>query len=65
LVYRLGSEKADHYFVLNDLPSLETTIDFGGMKYSKLTDAVTGEVLDQGKPFKVNSFDGRWIRAVK
>jgi len=65
LVYRLSGEKADHYFVINDQESIQTQINFGQMKYSRLEDAVTGEILSSDKPFKVNSFDGKWIRALK
>jgi len=65
LVYRLGSNSADHYFVINDGEKIQTKIDFKNYSYKKLSDAVTGENIPLNSAFTVNSNDGRWIRAEK
>lgn len=65
LVYRLAGKLADHYFVMNDGPKIQTRIDFKNQKYKRLTNAITGQEILLNQDFSVSDFDGLWIRAEK
>ena len=64
LAYRLASPAADHYFLINQSEATTAALDTKAMKYQRLTDAVTGEVLD-AKKIAVDAYGGRWVRAEK
>lgn len=62
IVYRLASEKADHYFFMNDGPARKVRFDTGDYRYSRVTDALTGETLQPGDPVDLEGHSARWLR---
>jgi len=64
VVYRRAAPHAHHYFLINDGPAAEASID-ADTKYSHIEDAVTGEVLGRGSLIRVKleADSARWIRA--
>ena len=65
IVYRLASPEADHYFLLNDGPARTVRLDTKQFKYTRLTDAITGEKLELGSQISLPAHDGRWLRCEK
>lgn len=65
IAYRLAAPAADHYFLLNDDDKLETSLRFRRARYRRITDVLTGEAVDANKPFPVEAYGGRWLRAEK
>lgn len=64
LVYRLAAPEADHYFLLNEATAKTVSLTFKNLKYKRITDAVTGEVVDSNQ-LTLATKGGRWIRAEK
>ncbi len=63
IVYRLASPAADHYFLINDGPAREVTLDTKAHRYTSQHDAVTGEAV-AGK-IALPAHDARWIRMTR
>ncbi len=63
IVYRLASPEADHYFLINDGPARTATLRLHGVRYRRLSDAISGEELAFGQPVKLDAHDARWLRA--
>jgi beta-galactosidase len=65
IVYRLTAPEADHYFLINDGPSVTVTLNTGNYEYIAVIDAISGEQLDLGSPVDIGGYDGRWLRFEK
>ena len=65
LAYRLASEQADHYFLINEGPDTTVILDTPMFAYRSLSDAITGETLQPDAPIKLLAHDGRWLRFEK
>ncbi|MEM1137778.1 MAG: beta-galactosidase trimerization domain-containing protein [Bacteroidota bacterium] len=63
LVYQLASPQADHYYFIND-GAAKSVIFRTINKYSKVTDALTGEEVDLTS-IRLEADDARWIRMEK
>jgi beta-galactosidase len=64
IVYRLAAPNADHYFFINDGVQINTSIAFNRYKYKRITDAMTGEVLEPSS-IELEAYSGRWVRCEK
>jgi len=64
IAYRLPSTKADHYFLMNDGPKTTASLSIPGKTYKKVTDSVTGEIVDLAK-ISLERYNGRWLRLEK
>lgn len=64
IVYRLSAPEADHYFLINDGPATKATLKCK-VKYTGMTDAITGETLNPDSAIDLEAFSGRWIRFEK
>ena len=64
IVYRLASELADHYFLMNDRPVTTVRLDIPRMRYRTTMDAVTNEPVDVQK-IELPAYSGRWLRYEK
>lgn len=63
LVYRLASERADHYFLIND-GAARTARLTTAFSYHGFIDAVTGQPVDPAL-IDLEAHSGRWLRAAK
>jgi len=64
LVWRRRCDAADHYFLLNDGPSMSAVLSVFDVSYSDVMDAVTGETFVSSRTLAVplEAHSGRWIR---
>lgn len=65
IVYRLATDKADHYFLLNEGQKRDVLLMTPGYEYKAATDVLTGTPVDLNAPTSIDAFSGRWIRAEK
>lgn len=65
IVYRLASDQADHYFLLNQAEEKGVTLKFNYYDYTGVSDAVTGEKLNLGEEVLLEAFGARWLRFEK
>ena len=65
IAYRLAAPAADHYFLINDGPAAEATLDTRAYRYARAADAVSGEPLPLGRPIPLPAHSGRWVRCEK
>jgi beta-galactosidase len=65
LVYRLAAPQADHYFFINDDEAKSVTLNTKNYKYKSVSDPVSGEKLELGKPISLEGYSGRWLRFEK
>jgi beta-galactosidase len=65
IVYRLAAPQADHYFFIKDGPARTVVLDTGRLRYSAVTDPVTGQKLPLDAPVQVERYGGRWLRYEK
>ncbi|MEQ8847468.1 beta-galactosidase trimerization domain-containing protein [Botrimarina sp.] len=64
LLYRLASQAADHYFLINDGEAAEVALHAPDA-YAGWTDAVTGDTIDDLGRVAIPRYSGRWLRAEK
>jgi len=63
IVYRLATPESDHYFLVNDGPARKVRLTLASSrKAQRVTDAVTGEILDPNQPIELDAHDARWLR---
>lgn len=65
VAYRLISNAANHYFLINDGEAKQVQLDLLDLPVRSAMDAVTGEPLDLSRPVAVARESGRWIRVEK
>jgi beta-galactosidase len=65
IAYRLAAPAADHYFLINDGPAAEATLQTRAYRYARAADAVSGETLALGRPIALAAYSGRWVRCEK
>lgn len=65
IVYRLASDRADHYFLLNQAEEKGVTSKFNYYDYTGVSDAVSGEKLNLGEEVLLEAFGARWLRFEK
>jgi beta-galactosidase len=64
IVYRLASEMADHYFILNDGSAKNVSLKLNRYKYRHAIDAVTQQKVSISS-INIEANGGRWIRCEK
>jgi beta-galactosidase len=64
LAYRLRSEAADHYFLVNDGPAQTAVLQAWDRQYTEGCDAITGEPIDLSGTISVplEAASAAWIR---
>ncbi|MFP4214452.1 MAG: beta-galactosidase trimerization domain-containing protein [Phycisphaerae bacterium] len=65
IAYRRAAPGADHYFLINDGPETSAMLKTPGYEYTGAGDAVSGEMLELGKPIVLPAYSGRWVRMAK
>ncbi|SHN13608.1 beta-galactosidase [Cyclobacterium lianum] len=66
IVYRLAGPEVDHYFLMNEEgSSVACQLEIKGIKYTRMEDAVSGEILDLGRPVLLEAHGARWLRLIK
>jgi len=66
LVYRLATDTADHYFLMNDKPGTVTVnLDTRRYEYSAVEDPVEQQALEPGAPIEIPDCSARWVRMQK
>jgi beta-galactosidase len=63
--YRLAAPAADHYFILNEGPAADAHLTRLPFAYRRVTDVLSNETIDVGKPITIEADGGRWLRAEK
>ena len=65
-MYRLVTDQADHYFLMNDQPEpVAAKLDTGDFKYSAIEDPVEQTPLELGAPIDIPSHSARWVRMLR
>lgn len=62
IVYRLASDRADHYFLLNQSEEKGVSLKFNHYEYKGVSDAVTDEKLNLGEEVLLEAYGARWLR---
>jgi beta-galactosidase len=65
IVYRLASEQADHYFLINLAEEKRVELVFDYYDYKGVSDAVSGEKLNLGEEVMLEAYGARWLRFEK
>lgn len=65
IVYRLVGPDADHYFLINDGPRKNASLQIRGLKYRSFSDPVQNQQIRSLRSIPVEAYSGRWIRAAK
>jgi beta-galactosidase len=65
IVYRLASDKADHYFLINQSGEKKVKMSFEYFEYKGVTDAGSGEQLNLEDDIFLEAFGARWLRFEK
>jgi beta-galactosidase len=65
IVYRLASDKADHYFLINQSEEKRVSLAFRYYDYKEASDAVSGEKLILGEDVYMEAYGARWLRFEK
>ena len=65
IAYRLASQEADHYFLINDGPSTQVQLEFMHVDYKEARDVTTNEAIGLYSWIKLDAYSGRWLRFEK
>lgn len=65
IVYRLASDQADHYFLINQSEEKRVSLAFRYYDYKEASDAVSGEKLNLGEDIYLEAYGARWLRFEK
>ena len=66
LVYRLATDQADHYFLMNDRPEpVRVHLDTKTFLYGSVEDPVEQKPLTLDDPIEIPDCSARWIRMVR
>ncbi len=63
IVYRTAAPGVDHYFLVNDGPAVDVSLDVRGKAYAAVTDAVTDAAVDL-QHIALDAHSARWLRCM-